>query len=64
MSSIEIDKVDNGYIIKYITAKRVCKTTEELFEELLASFEGLRPHFKGKLHGKVNIVRGEKDDSV
>lgn len=63
MSKITIESVSNGYVVEYTATKYVYKTSEEVFDALLQSFEGLSPSFIGKSYGKVIIERGKEDGS-
>lgn len=56
--SVEIEKVRNGYIYRdSYNQKEVMYTTEELFDRLLARFEGRTEHFSGDSYGRVVIHR-------
>lgn len=57
---ITIEKLRNGYIItkhKIFTERDIYKTLDEVFDQLLLSFEGRSEHFYENSYGKVIIDR-------
>ena len=58
MSKVEIEIVSNGYIYKDShNENAVMYTTEELFDRLLAYFEGRTEYFTDESYGRVEIHR-------
>jgi hypothetical protein len=54
---MQIEQVENGYIVDDRRDKQVFKTLDELFTRLLFHFEGRSPNLGGKSFGRVAITR-------
>ncbi len=55
---MEIERVENGFIVVADDQKRVFQTLDEVFEHMLEFFEQRHP-WRGKKVGRVTIVREE-----
>jgi len=63
--TITIEKVSDGYIYSdSYHPKEVMKTTDELFDRLLMSFEGRCKHFSGDMYGNVLIYRSPTEGEL
>jgi hypothetical protein len=60
-NKVEIEAVDNGFIVEYNTSKEVWLELEEVFADLLLHFEGLAETFHGPAYGKVTVQRGQDE---
>jgi hypothetical protein len=56
MSSLNIEKIDNGYLIHGYTIKRKADTLQEVFKYMLSHFEGRSEYFGGKSFGNVIVL--------
>jgi hypothetical protein len=60
--TITIEKVDNGYVLTaegFGCPQKVFLTLDDVFNELLSSFEGRWHGFGGSMYGRVSIERLE-----
>ncbi len=58
---IEIEQIDNGFIVNEHGSKRAFLTLEEVFSFLLIAFEGRASTFTGESYGAVQIRRAKGD---
>lgn len=53
---IEIEQVENGYIItNSIGSKSICTDITSIFDELMLIFEGKSKHFANSLYAKITV---------
>ncbi len=60
--SIEIERADNGYIVRMPTSNHICLTLEDVFNFLLLTFERRSPALPER-YGKVIIIRDKEDEN-
>jgi hypothetical protein len=53
---MNIEKIDNGYLMTDLLVKRKADNLQEVFEELLFHFESKSKTFGGEMFGEVIIL--------
>lgn len=53
---MNIERIDNGYLITDSHTKRKADTIEEVFDWILLHFEGRGKYFSGDSFGKVVVL--------
>lgn len=62
-NTIEIEKVENGYIVKNnVGFKTIYIDIEDLFKELMLSFEGKSEHFLSCQYAKIYVSYEEEEE--
>lgn len=54
---VEIEKVQNGFIVNICGQKEIAASTEDVFRRLLEHYEGRCEQFNGDSYGKVKVYR-------
>ena len=59
-----IRRAVNGYIVDVENKERVYQTLDEVFTELLMTFEGRADTFTGKSFGRVVVSRERHEEAI